>query len=283
MRKPGENLQRLVAFLEKQLTEAKIESPYRLRDKITGRMREHDVVIFSKNGHHDLIIAIECRDRSRPIGVGQVEEFSTKCNDTGVNSGIIASSKGFYTTALLKAEKKGILCFSIEQDNIDGWAITSIPEPKVSFTRTYVIINFSGPSKDSYKIFNRLNKVASIEDFSKISLEKINDRGNHKIGSFKINFKIKGDEFSAFDNNGEKIPITSIEITSHYTVDINSIPLIMQKYVDVTNSKLLARIATAELDDNGELSKILFVNHGEKYSVSNQTKSRSIRFKDLRP
>jgi len=43
--KPGENLQRLVAAIERSMLAApnvKIQSPAWLRDKDTGRRREHD-------------------------------------------------------------------------------------------------------------------------------------------------------------------------------------------------------------------------------------------------
>jgi hypothetical protein len=55
--KPGENLQRLVRVLEQAITDAPnviVESPKRLPDKDTGKLREHDVVITFSFTHHNL-------------------------------------------------------------------------------------------------------------------------------------------------------------------------------------------------------------------------------------
>lgn len=45
------------------------------------QLREHDVVIRLPAGHPPLTLALECRDRSRPVGVEQVEAFNQKCLD----------------------------------------------------------------------------------------------------------------------------------------------------------------------------------------------------------
>lgn len=57
--KPGRALEVLVAQLEKVLANNKnitIESPKKLRDKTTKRIREHDVGLTIKEEHHQIII-----------------------------------------------------------------------------------------------------------------------------------------------------------------------------------------------------------------------------------
>ena len=79
--KKGRSLEKLVAYLERHLSAndlVTVESPKRLRDKSTGRLREHDVVLTLESGHHTMLVAIECRDRSRPVGVPQLEGFAKK-------------------------------------------------------------------------------------------------------------------------------------------------------------------------------------------------------------
>jgi hypothetical protein len=126
--KRGRSLELLVSHLEKVLghdTGVKVESPKRLPDLLSDRhrTREHDVVLSISHGHHKLTIALECRDHSRPIGVSQVEAFSTKCLHTGVNHGVLVSSKGFYKSALEKADKLSIRCLSLEQVTSFGWLL----------------------------------------------------------------------------------------------------------------------------------------------------------------
>ena len=126
MAKSGKSLERLIASIEKVLgheKNVKVESPKRLTDRITGKLREHDVVLTVSQGHHLLIIAIECRDRSRPITVNQVEEFWMKCKDTGVDQGILVSSMGFYNTARKKADHYSIRCLDIEEVESFDWLL----------------------------------------------------------------------------------------------------------------------------------------------------------------
>lgn len=118
----GKDLQHLIRIIESARaagTDIKIESPKFFTDKVTGKQREHDVVLTITHDHHELIVALECRDRSRPVGVDAVEAFHTKCNDTGIHSGVIVSSKGFYKTARTKAQHYGIRCLTL--DEVEGF------------------------------------------------------------------------------------------------------------------------------------------------------------------
>ena len=95
--RPGENLQHLVRVLEQATNNAPnitVESPKRIRDKDTGKLREHDVVITFSFSHHSLVMALECRDRSRKVGVPEVEAFRKKCDATSIHRAIIVSSIG---------------------------------------------------------------------------------------------------------------------------------------------------------------------------------------------
>lgn len=118
----GKKLERLVATLERTLagTNAAIESSSRrLLDRDTGKPREHDVLITWDHGHHRIVTAIECRDRSRPVGVPDVEAFADKCAATGVNTGVIVSAAGFRSTARTKAAVRSITCMDLEE--IEGF------------------------------------------------------------------------------------------------------------------------------------------------------------------
>lgn len=123
--KPGRSLETLVACLEQMLAGAanvRVESPKMLPDRTAmGELREHDVVLTVKQQHHELLIAIECRDRSEPVGIDDVEGFSEKCRDTGVRQGIIASSSGFSKGARKKAKSKDIRCFDLQQALAFEW------------------------------------------------------------------------------------------------------------------------------------------------------------------
>ncbi len=122
--KPGEALQILVASLERTSEgddRFQIESPKRLRDVVTGQLREHDVVITFRHGHHETITALECRDRSRPIGVPDIEAFAMKCQRTGVHRPCMVSTKGFAKTAKTTAATMNILCLSLHEAKQFSW------------------------------------------------------------------------------------------------------------------------------------------------------------------
>lgn len=128
MRK-GRSLEKLVRTLERILaghSNITVESPKRVIDRITNKKREHDVVITIKEGHHEICIAIECRDRKRIITVNDVEGFCKKCQDTGMSQGIIVSAKGFSSQAVIKAGFFSIRCLSLKETDSFQWLLTDV-------------------------------------------------------------------------------------------------------------------------------------------------------------
>jgi hypothetical protein len=102
--RPGQNLQLLVRAIEHAINAAPnitIESPKWLPNKDTGRLREHGVVLTFSFNHYSLMVALECRDRSRKVGVPDVEGFRNKCDRTGINRAIIISETGFTKTTII--------------------------------------------------------------------------------------------------------------------------------------------------------------------------------------
>jgi len=111
--RPGKSLETLVSTLERILggqANVSVESPVFLPDRITGQPREHDVLVTLKGSHHRTLIAIECRDRSRKITSNDIEGFWAKCQDTGIDQGIVVSPKGFAKPAIVKAAHRNIRC-----------------------------------------------------------------------------------------------------------------------------------------------------------------------------
>lgn len=121
---PGEAFNDFVAALERALSShesALVEVRKRLRDRDTGRLREHDVVITWRQQHHTIVTAIECRDRGRKVGVPDVEGFADKCEHTGVHHGVIVSASGFRDTARKKAAARGISLLELTEAASFDW------------------------------------------------------------------------------------------------------------------------------------------------------------------
>lgn len=126
MPRKGRSLEKLVTHLERVLAPEEgvtVDSPKRLRDKTTGRLREHDVVLTFRAGHHELLTAIECRDRKRRVGSPQIEAFHKKCEHTGVHHPIMVSPRGFTKPALQKAKFLGVRCLALEQAPEFDWLL----------------------------------------------------------------------------------------------------------------------------------------------------------------
>ena len=104
--KDGKALEQLVGIIEQVVAgneDVTVETDKKLIDKVTGEERQFDVLLTIKQRHHAVVIAIECRDKSRPVGVGQVEEFHTKSQHTDVHACVIVSTSGFAKSARKKA------------------------------------------------------------------------------------------------------------------------------------------------------------------------------------
>jgi hypothetical protein len=144
------SLEKLVALLHGQLREngsVLIESPKYLRDKSTGRMRRHDVVLAITSEFQPVLIAIECRERNRPVGLSQLATFDLKCSATSINKSVIVSSGGFTKTALRRAKALGIHCLSLDQVESFPWVQceTNLCQIRTNYSRIdFAII----PEKD---------------------------------------------------------------------------------------------------------------------------------------
>jgi restriction endonuclease len=155
--KRGENLQQLVYTLERAINSdpaVQMASPKRFRDKKTNKPREHDVAITFNLQHHKFILVIECRDRTRPVGVPDVEAFKKKCERTGVDKGVIVSSTGFADSALTVAVAEDIGCMSLEDaERFDWCQVPAIEQMTRRFVEGPVLhIDFPRPFEGEAKL-----------------------------------------------------------------------------------------------------------------------------------
>ncbi len=125
MANDGKSLERLVALIETALGlhGVEVETRKRLPDRITGKLREHDVLVTLTCAHHVVRIALECRDHFRPVTVGMVEAFHQKCQDTGIQQGAIVSASGFAKTAREKAAHYDIRCLDVLEAESFAWML----------------------------------------------------------------------------------------------------------------------------------------------------------------
>lgn len=89
-------------------TGARIKSPDRIRDKISGQFREVDASIRYAVGSVELLITIECRDRARTQDVTWIEQIATKRAHVGADRTVAVSSTAFSDAAITAAQAHGI-------------------------------------------------------------------------------------------------------------------------------------------------------------------------------
>jgi hypothetical protein len=261
MPRQGEDFHKLVHHLESVLAnrpDVTIEPSKMLRDKRTGHLREHDVVLTYKEGHRKLVVAIECRDRSRKVTVEQVEAFQNKCEDTGIDRGVIVSSKGFYETTLTKAASYGIDCLMLQQIDqlewfavdafvsyerrLSNWNIRVVPvDPELAVPARLFYRNPDGELAEITK--GRLNHFAVwlFDHFSPLEIKE-------PKGTFHLTYN--PDDYFLVDRDGEQKAVSDIVFTGEYETIERLIPFRLFEY----RAGEGAEIATAAYSDIAQLS-----------------------------
>lgn len=87
---------------------AKVTSPDRITDKVTGELREVDASIRYKLGTCPVLVTIECRDRTSIEDVRWIEQLAEKTRSIGASITVAVTSTGFSEPAIRKAKALGI-------------------------------------------------------------------------------------------------------------------------------------------------------------------------------
>jgi hypothetical protein len=193
------------------------------------------VVLTFSMQHHELIVALECKDRSRKIGVPEIEAFKKKCERTGIHRGIVVSSLGFTQSALKKASTMDIGCFSLSEIEKFNWC----QAPGIECHIREII---DGPH---FKIFPRVpvdtnsalcndGGCLTPEQLRQIAFDCIHKRPddtaiaqdelavNSPVGIRFIDANPSG--FYVVNSDGEQVPICRLEITLRYQVKTCMVP-----------------------------------------------------------
>lgn len=116
----------LVAQIEEAASPhgAQVKSPDKIKDLVTGKMREVDASIKYKVGTTDILITIECRKRGRKDDDTWIEQLSTKRQKIGASKTIAVSSIGFTDSAIKTAKINNIELRTLKEisaSDIDNW------------------------------------------------------------------------------------------------------------------------------------------------------------------
>lgn len=87
----------------------------------SGRKRQLDVTLSRKVGLYPVLIVIECKRYSKPVGIERVEAFVTKLRDVGASQGVMISNKGFTRGAKAVAKEHLIALLSYREAEETDW------------------------------------------------------------------------------------------------------------------------------------------------------------------
>lgn len=268
-KKPGKALEELVASIERALAHNEkvgVQSPAFLVDKVTRENREHDVLITISGSHHVSSIAIECRDRSRKITVNDVEGFWSKCQDTGVDHGIIVSPKGFSKTALEKAKHRGLRCLQLTEAKSFNWLLTAglksrsrkvlhtdwtffpdvnlVPRPTA-----FTVLTSDGEPVQTENLVG-----AAYAEFQKIpETEFAPGRGEKRIVFNSPGLQIRNDETATVHPVVQALAVVQYEIIEDF------IPFTLHSYAESVSGKPITDAAVANIELGGIKGQVMIV------------------------
>lgn len=99
--------QHLIALIEAttQAGSTSVTESVELEDKITGELREIDIVISSSGSSHPFTVGVECKgggNRPRPVSVEWVEEMWGKHTSLPTDKLVLVAKAGFTKSARKK-------------------------------------------------------------------------------------------------------------------------------------------------------------------------------------
>jgi hypothetical protein len=111
MAKLGKPYENLVALVAKALHPGAIVEVGEWFDGPDGG-RDIDVSVRGQIDDKQTFVLIECKDWKKSVGIKEIDALDSKRGDVGADKTMIFSNSGFTTPALMKAQRKEIMCVS---------------------------------------------------------------------------------------------------------------------------------------------------------------------------
>lgn len=136
------------AFLSTLDGECSLEFDCHRTSPATGIKRQVDGwITFKLLGHFPLQVLISCKDHSRPLDIGAIDQFASERNSVCADLGVIYSRSGFTKNAVKHAQSLKIQCCQLYRDG--SWDV-----PNAAFVQAYFAVPnywvslFSEPTHD---------------------------------------------------------------------------------------------------------------------------------------
>lgn len=246
---------------------ARIESPAYLPDRDTGRRREHDIVIYQLVGSHEVLIALECRDQRRPVGVPAIEAFADKCMSTGISKAVMVSTSGFRQSALEKARSRSVQCLSLSEALHLEWChCRSIEVHTREISDVIVECQFDLPVPEALISLCKDHVELTEQDLKEIGLSLMQSLGpieNKDILKLAQHseFKVVNPLLSARFADGSVAPVSTLRVLVEWKLKCIRIPwLFLNRKDDTAQQKSLDSFALATISKFGIDGSLLIRN-----------------------
>ena len=251
-----------------------IDSPKYLTDQTTGTKREHDVFLTIKHAHHVTTISIECKDRKKLVGAPDVDEFSAKCLHTNVNKGVFVSTSGFSKPALVKANRLGIDCLTLDEVAKLDWlteaASIVVHGNNLKTARlSYVVAEEPNFRLNDYELYSPDHQLVT-DDIIKLNLKEYLHQlpfgDANELQERALTFRTKGYYLKNQANN-EKICVQALNIDITYVYEFTETLFTQKAYTDRTNETNIAEIALADVELDGNKQQMTIIDDGVHRSI----------------
>ncbi|MCM2417660.1 restriction endonuclease [Streptomyces sp. RKAG293] len=282
MAKAGRALEELVATLETLLSDSLVEikSPDRIRGKTGGGLREVDVSLRTRVGSANILVIMECRDRSDPQTVEWIDAIAGKQEEVGANKAVAVSRSGFTSHARAQAQAKGIELRTIgEVDRASVWdwlgvaVVTArvnnlmemksaqiiIPDSVSTEANSEALSIVSGAASDALILVKTSDGTpASVLDVWRAApqsdlLSSLRP-GETKRGTVHLLPSDPGQWF-AIPITDDTVPITEVVIVADFRVDERNVPIARFEYLG--DDGPLIEGASAEFSHEGSTVKMV--------------------------
>lgn len=135
MPKRSNEFQRLIHFLEERLAPIGwiVEESVEMTDPVVGCKREIDILLSGQVGHHQMEVAVECRDHQRTEDITWMDQLIGKYQHLPVNRVVAVASSGFSANAKEAAARANIETMTVTEIEEVDW------EKEVSLFSTAII------------------------------------------------------------------------------------------------------------------------------------------------
>ncbi|MCA3717379.1 MAG: hypothetical protein IM674_03900 [Brevundimonas sp.] len=259
--------QGMVALIEKAMQQAEgvtIESPGFVLDS-GGERREHDVLIRRKVGLHEIVTAVECRDKSRKLGLNDLEAFARKCERTGVDHRVMVSARGFCKSALRAAPAERIQCLSLQQVAGFDWLGTSaMIETRRNFTKIDAQVFAKTKIVEPFELYGSDGSVVTPQVLVNVANKAMSENdlpepfGREEPGNLHV--KWQGTDCHVVDANGERHDVDYVVIDAVVEITDTPKPFKLHTY---EGDHGRVEIMSSTLDIEGKESEMVMVRNAE--------------------